>query len=81
MSASFPWLTLVLWLPLIGALAVLMLPAEDHRAIRQAALATTLATFAASLPLFVLFRLRLVAFGDLRLRQFFTEESSKQSQG
>ena len=56
MSVSFPWLSLVLWLPLVGALVVLLLPAEDHRAIRQAALVTTLAAFAASVPLFVLFR-------------------------
>jgi NADH-quinone oxidoreductase subunit M len=56
MSGLFPWLSLVLWLPMAGALAVLMLRAEDHRAIRQAALVTTLATFAASLPLYVFFR-------------------------
>ncbi len=56
MYASFPWLSLVLWLPMVGALVVLMLPAEDHRAIRQAALVTTLLTFASSFPLFLLFQ-------------------------
>jgi NADH-quinone oxidoreductase subunit M len=55
-SPSFPWLSQVLWLPLGGALAVYLLPAQNHGAIRRMTLGVTLVTFAASLPLFLLFR-------------------------
>jgi NADH-quinone oxidoreductase subunit M len=55
-NPSFPWLSQVLGLPLVGALAVYLLPAQNHNAIRRTTLAVTLATFAASVPLFFLFR-------------------------
>jgi NADH-quinone oxidoreductase subunit M len=53
---DFPWLSLVLFLPLAGGLLVLLLPARSHGAIRQVALWTSVVDFAASLPLFLLFR-------------------------
>jgi NADH-quinone oxidoreductase subunit M len=56
MDASFPWLSLVLWLPTVGAALVLALPAQAHLAIRRVTLAVTLLTFAFSIPLFTLFR-------------------------
>ncbi len=56
MDAAFPWLSLVLWLPVVGAPFVLALPARAHLAIRRVTLAVTLLTFAFSLPLFTLFQ-------------------------
>lgn len=53
---EFAWLSLVLFLPLAGALLVLVLPSGSDRAIRHVALWTTIADFGASLPLFLLFR-------------------------
>jgi NADH-quinone oxidoreductase subunit M len=47
-SGSFPWLSLVIWLPLIGAVALFFL---NETAVRATALAVSLATFLCSLPL------------------------------
>nr|MBA2564851.1 NADH-quinone oxidoreductase subunit M [Gemmatimonadota bacterium] len=51
-----PWLSLVLFLPLAGALLILLMPSRDALAIRRVALGTTLLDFACSLPLFFLWR-------------------------
>ena len=53
---ELPWLSLVLFLPLAGAVLVLLLPSRSHGAIRQVALWTSIVDFACSIPLFLLFR-------------------------
>jgi NADH-quinone oxidoreductase subunit M len=52
---SVPWLSLVIFLPLIGALVIAFLPRDNLRLIRGMALATALATFAVSLIMVALF--------------------------
>ncbi|MGE0706487.1 MAG: NuoM family protein [Planctomycetota bacterium] len=52
----FPYLEVSILLPLVGALGIAMfVPRDDEGAVRGATLATTLVTFLASLPLFLLF--------------------------
>jgi len=51
-----PILSLLIVLPLIGALILLFLPRQSERAIRYAALVTTIANFVISLALFASFR-------------------------
>jgi NADH-quinone oxidoreductase subunit M len=58
LMSEFPWLSVVVFLPLVGAAIVLLLPGWSHDAIRKVALWTTLLDFAAALPLFFLFRER-----------------------
>ena len=53
---NVPLLSLVLFLPLVGAALVLLLPSRAHGAIRWTALLTTVADFAVSIPLFTRFR-------------------------
>jgi NADH-quinone oxidoreductase subunit M len=52
---SFPLLTIILFLPLVGALVLLGLSSARHIAIRGCALVVMLLTFAVSVVLFVLF--------------------------
>lgn len=49
------WLTLVTFLPLLGGLVLLAIPAAAREAIRRTALAISIAAFAVSLPLLVWF--------------------------
>ena len=48
---GFPLLSLIVFMPVIGALVLLFVPGTNHRAIRWIALATVLVTFALSLGL------------------------------
>jgi NADH-quinone oxidoreductase subunit M len=52
---GFPLLSVVLWLPTIGALLLLLIPRDNIAAQRGLALLIALATFAASLPLYFAF--------------------------
>ena len=52
---GFPLVSLVLWLPTLGALALLLVPRDNVVAQRTLALGTALLTFVASLPLYFLF--------------------------
>ena len=52
---GFPLLSLVLWLPTLGALALLFVPRESIGAQRMVALVFALASLAVSLPLYFLF--------------------------
>lgn len=52
---GFPLLSLVLWLPTLGALALLLVPREHIGAQRMLALVFALAALAASLPLYFAF--------------------------
>ena len=52
---GFPLLSLVLWLPTLGALALLLVPRENLGAQRTLALLFALAALAASLPLYFAF--------------------------
>jgi NADH-quinone oxidoreductase subunit M len=52
---DFPLLSIVLWLPTIGALLLLLVPRDNLAAQRGLALLVALATFAASLPLYFAF--------------------------
>lgn len=52
---GFPLLSLVLWLPTLGALALLLVPRNNVAAQRMLAFGTALLTFLASLPLYSLF--------------------------
>jgi NADH-quinone oxidoreductase subunit M len=52
---GFPLLSLVLWLPTIGALLLLLVPRDNLAAQRGLALLVALAAFAASLPLYFAF--------------------------
>ena len=47
----FPYLSLILWLPALGALALLATPREQHQTARSIALAVSLLTFVISLAL------------------------------
>jgi NADH-quinone oxidoreductase subunit M len=53
---GFPLLSLVLWLPTIGALALPFVPRDNIGTQRLVALAVALATFVASLPLYFAFQ-------------------------
>jgi len=48
---TFPWLTWLVFFPLIGAALVALLPATAHRAVRLWATVVALAELAFSLPL------------------------------
>ncbi len=48
---GFPLLSLIVFMPVIGALVLLFVPGTNHRAVRWIALATVLITFALSLGL------------------------------
>jgi len=52
----FPFLTVLIALPLLGALILLFIPRQSERAIKWLALVTTLVEFAVSVGLFVSFR-------------------------
>ena len=52
---TFPLLTTVLFLPLVGALILLGLPRERENAARLCAMIVMVLTFAVSVVLFVLF--------------------------
>lgn len=52
MTSSFPWLTLLIWIPLVGAVALFVV---KESSVRLAALGITLADLAVSLPLWWLF--------------------------
>ncbi|HET9224830.1 MAG TPA: NADH-quinone oxidoreductase subunit M [Roseiflexaceae bacterium] len=52
---GFPLLSIVLWLPTIGALLLLLVPRDNLGAQRMLALLVALATFAASLPFYFAF--------------------------
>jgi len=52
---SFPLLSLLIWLPIVGAIAVLLLGSERAQLGKQLALGVAVLTFVASLPLFVHF--------------------------
>jgi NADH-quinone oxidoreductase subunit M len=54
---GFPLLSIVLWLPTLGALLLLLVPRDNIAAQRWLALLTSLVTFAASLPLYFGFNL------------------------
>ncbi|HUG48153.1 MAG TPA: NADH-quinone oxidoreductase subunit M, partial [Candidatus Limnocylindria bacterium] len=56
MFEGLPLLTIVTFLPLVGALVIAFLPRENLRLVRATALATALATFAVSLLLLVGFQ-------------------------
>jgi NADH-quinone oxidoreductase subunit M len=56
MFEGLPLLTIVIFLPLVGALVIAFLPRENLRLVRATALATALATFAVSLLLLVGFQ-------------------------
>lgn len=55
MLPQFPWLTLVIWLPIIGGLAVIANGDENAEQTKRIALGVAAATFVASLPLWLLF--------------------------
>ncbi len=52
--ATFPWLSLIIWLPILGALALLLLPRRDGL-IRRFTLGVAVADFLVALPLFFSF--------------------------
>jgi NADH-quinone oxidoreductase subunit M len=52
---GFPLLSIVLWLPTLGALALLLVPRDSLTALRGLALLIALATFAASVFLYIYF--------------------------
>ena len=52
---GFPLLSIVLWLPTLGALLLLFVPRDNIRAQRGLALAVALAAFATSLQLYFAF--------------------------
>jgi NADH-quinone oxidoreductase subunit M len=52
---AFPLLSLILFLPLVGALVLLGFPSQRHTAIRVCALVVMLLTFAVSLILYIVF--------------------------
>ena len=52
---QLPWLTLVTFSPLIGVLALLLMPGKQESALRTIALASTLLTFAISIGIMVFF--------------------------
>jgi NADH-quinone oxidoreductase subunit M len=52
---AFPLLSLVLWLPALGALLLLLVPRGQQQTQRLVALAAALAAFVASLPLYFLY--------------------------
>ena len=52
---GFPLLSIVLWLPTLGALLLLFVPRDNIAAQRGLALVVALAAFAASLPLYFAF--------------------------
>ncbi|HWQ15738.1 MAG TPA: NADH-quinone oxidoreductase subunit M [Roseiflexaceae bacterium] len=54
-QTGFPLVSLVLWLPTLGALALALVPRGQVQLQRSVALAFALAAFAASLPLYFLF--------------------------
>ncbi|MGD2020875.1 MAG: NADH-quinone oxidoreductase subunit M, partial [Thiohalocapsa sp.] len=55
MLPQFPWLTLVIWLPIIGGLAVIANGDKNAEQTKRMALGVAVATFVASLPLWLLF--------------------------
>ncbi|MFL5804243.1 MAG: NuoM family protein, partial [Roseiflexaceae bacterium] len=59
---DFPLLSVVLWLPTIGALLLLLVPRDNITAQRGLALLVALAAFAASLPLYFTFNFTLPGF-------------------
>jgi NADH-quinone oxidoreductase subunit M len=52
MPSSLPLLSLVIWLPIIGGIAVLAVGDQAPQAVRRLALGVSIATFLLSLPLF-----------------------------
>jgi NADH-quinone oxidoreductase subunit M len=56
MELSFPILTLVTFIPLVGLVAILLLPRQQEENIRRVALGTSLTTFALSLFILVGFQ-------------------------
>jgi len=52
---SFPWLTTVLWLPIVGFVVLLAIPRRAERAIKAISLFFGVTTFGASVPLYLLF--------------------------
>jgi len=52
MESSFPWLTLLTFSPIIGLLVLLFIPGTNSRALRTAAIVTTLVPLGLSLWLF-----------------------------
>ncbi|MEO7908466.1 MAG: NADH-quinone oxidoreductase subunit M [Roseiflexaceae bacterium] len=59
---GFPLLSIVLWLPTLGALLLLFVPRDNIRAQRGLALAAALAAFAASLQLYFAFDFNIPGF-------------------
>jgi NADH-quinone oxidoreductase subunit M len=55
MLPQFPWLTLVIWLPIIGGLAVIASGDKNAELTKRIALGLAVLTFVASLPLWFLF--------------------------
>lgn len=52
---TIPWLTVVTFAPLLGVLALMLMPKQQHQALRTTALITTIGTFIVSLSVLVLF--------------------------
>lgn len=53
MMTSFPWLSLVIWFPIIGGIFVLVTGDRDAQKVRWIALAVAILTFLAALPLYI----------------------------
>jgi NADH-quinone oxidoreductase subunit M len=54
-QGTFPWLSVVTFAPLIGVLAIMLIPKQQEAAHRTVALVTTLIVFAMSIGPMVLF--------------------------
>lgn len=52
---TIPWLTVVTFAPLLGVLALMLMPKQQLQALRTTALITTIGTFVVSLSVLVLF--------------------------
>ena len=65
---GFPLLSIVLWLPTLGALLLLLVPREKITVQRGLALVVALAAFAASLPLYFMFDFSTTGFHRSALR-------------
>lgn len=56
MLSTFPWLSLVIWMPIIGGIFVLVTGDRDKQKVKLIALVMAILTFLASMPLYYAFK-------------------------
>ncbi len=73
MDLTFPLLSTLIFLPLVGALVVMLLPRRNVLLIKVATLVLTLVEFALSLPLFFQFNEKTAAMQFVEQREWYPE--------